>query len=89
MSRAGEAGQVSEEVSAVGDRWIITVACPKCGFIDNDVYFAPTCDFVDWKCPTCGHIVDLVEQTGVTYEDASNADVIAQMCDILLPKGEI
>jgi len=67
----------------VGDRWIITVACPKCGFIDNDVYFAPTCDFVDWKCPECGHVVDLVAQTGVTYEDASNAGPLAELCSAL------
>jgi len=64
----------------MGTRWILTVVCPECGFEDDDVYFAPTCDFVTWKCPKCDHVVDLMEFTGITYDDASNAGEIAELC---------
>lgn len=64
----------------MGDRYILTVTCPKCGHEDNDVYFAPTCGFVDWTCE-CGHVVDLYEETGMTYEDCSNADLIEQIIE--------
>ena len=64
----------------MGTRWILTVVCPECGFEDDDVYFAPTCDFVIWKCPKCGFIVDLIEFTGISHEDASSAVEIAELC---------
>ena len=72
----------------MGTRYILTVTCPGCGFEDDDVYFAPTCDFVDWKCPECGHVVDLLALTGITYEDASNAVEIAEMCRGMLKSWE-
>ena len=53
----------------------------KCGFIDNDVYYAPTCNIVEWICPKCGHIVDLEKVTGITYEDAFNIDTIKDLCN--------
>ena len=64
----------------MGTRYILTVTCPGCGFEDDDVYFAPTCDFVDWKCPECGHVVDLIALTGITYGYASNAAETAEIC---------
>lgn len=64
----------------MGTRWILEVTCPQCGFEDDDVPFAPTCDFVDWKCPECGFVVDLYALTGITYEDASSAKEITEMC---------
>ena len=64
----------------MGTRWILPVTCPKCGFADDDVYFAPTCGFVSWRCPKCECEVDLVALTGISYEDASNADEIAEIC---------
>ena len=39
----------------MGDRYILTVNCPKCGYEDDDVYYAPTCGIVDWECPKCGN----------------------------------
>jgi len=65
----------------MGDRYIITVKCPTCEHVDNDVYFAPTCGFTNWKCPKCKCLVDLYEETGMTYEDCSNAVVIKSICE--------
>lgn len=62
----------------MGDRYILTMICEKCGYIDNDVYFAPTCGFDRWTCK-CGNEVDLVEHTGITEEMASNKHEICQM----------
>lgn len=65
----------------MGDRYIIDVICPKCDFVNEDCYYAPTCDFTHWACEKCGHIIDLEEYTGITKEDCSNADSIQKMCD--------
>jgi hypothetical protein len=62
----------------MGDRYILTVTCPKCGRVDDDVFYAPTCGFVEHKCP-CGHVVDLEELTGISYEDASNRAEIEKL----------
>ncbi len=63
----------------MGDRYIISVECPKCDEFMDDVYFAPTRDFITKACDECGHIIDLVEYTGITCEDASNADVFQEI----------
>ena len=55
----------------MGDRYILSVVCPKCGFINDDVYYAPTCGFITYKC-SCGYVVNLEEYSGISYEDASN-----------------
>jgi len=65
----------------MGDRYILSLDCPNCNHVDDDVYFAPTCGFIEWECPECGHIVDLYEHTGMTYEDCSNADLIKEIFD--------
>lgn len=56
----------------MGNRYILSVKCPDCGTVDDDAYYAPTCDFVEWTCE-CGTVVDLEELTGISYEEASNA----------------
>jgi len=71
----------------MGDRYILTEVCPECGYVGDDVYFAPTCGFVEWTCPQCGHVVNLIKQTGIPAEQASNADMIAQLCDALLNRS--
>jgi transposase-like protein len=63
----------------MGDRYYITVQCPICKAEEEEVYFAPTCGFVSWTCPKCSHEVDLCEETGISYEDASNVDLIAEV----------
>ena len=56
----------------MGDRYIITVICPKCGYKDDDVGYAPTCGLDRWRCPKCRKKVNLEKYTGISYEDASN-----------------
>lgn len=63
----------------MGDRFLLQMTCPKCQFIDDDVYFAPTCGCVDWKCPECGEKVDLIKHTGITKEAASNREEIREI----------
>lgn len=57
----------------VGDRYFLTVKCPSCDIVDENVYYAPTCGFVSHVCSGCGAHIDLAEYTGISYEDASNA----------------
>jgi len=66
----------------MGDRYFLTVECPKCCYKDDDVYYAPTCGFTEWNCPKCGECVDLEKLTGITYEDASNRDLIASIVKV-------
>ena len=56
----------------MGDRYYISVVCENCGFNEDDVYYAPTCGFIEWTCQKCGKVVDLEKYTGISYEDASN-----------------
>ena len=55
----------------MGDRYILTVTCPKCGTVNNDVYYAPTCGFLTYKC-NCDNVIDLGKYSGISCEDASN-----------------
>lgn len=66
------------------DRYILKVTCPDCGFVDDDVYYAPTCGFVDWTCPKCDKKVDLEKLTGISEEDASNKDMIEDILDYFI-----
>lgn len=59
----------------MGDRYFLTVKCPKCGAVGTDVYYAPTCGIKSWECK-CGEVVDLEKDTGIAEADASNADAI-------------
>ena len=62
----------------MGTRYWLSVTCHKCGLRDDEVYYAPTCGFIDWTCE-CGCVVDLEKLTGISYEDASNIDEIREM----------
>ncbi len=59
----------------MGDRFFLQITCPECSALDDDVYYAPTCGFINWRCE-CGHSIDLEKYTGISYEDASNLDLI-------------
>lgn len=43
----------------MGDRYFLTLDCPYCGHMNEDVYYAPSCDFIDHKCEKCGHMFDI------------------------------
>lgn len=64
----------------MGDRYFLTVECPKCGKKENEVYYAPTCGFTECHC-SCGHVIDLEELTGISYEEASNRAEMEDLCN--------
>lgn len=55
----------------MGDRYILKVIC-KCGEIDEDVYYAPTCGFMVWECPKCKTVINLEEYSGIDAEGCAN-----------------
>lgn len=71
----------------MGDRYFLTVKCPKCKRVEDDVYYAPTSGIVKHECP-CGHSIDLEELTGISYDEASNRKEIEEMCKDIRKKVE-
>jgi len=69
----------------MGDRYILTVECPKCGTVDDSVYYAPTCGFTTYRCH-CGLVIDLEKYSGISYEDASNRAEIEGLVATLAAK---
>ena len=69
-------------------RYIMTVICPECGMENEDVYYAPTCGFTHHECVNCGYEVDLAEYTGISYEEASNKEMIEVIIDQFESKME-
>jgi len=67
----------------MGDRYFLTVTCPQCQYIEYNVYYAPTCGFIKWDCPSCGAEVDLEKLTGISYEDASNREEIKKIVEAI------
>ena len=63
----------------MGDRYLITVVCPHCDAIENNIYFAPTCGFTHYVCPKCDIKLDLEEYTGITSKEASNEKEIRKV----------
>lgn len=37
----------------MGDRFYLILNCAYCSTVNKDVYYAPTCDFYDFKCQKC------------------------------------
>ena len=63
----------------MGTRYFLTVTCPKCGRVDDDVYYAP-------KCP-CGHVfvvslitIGLEELTGISHDEPNNLAEVKKIC---------
>lgn len=63
----------------MGTRYVISVICPHCGDISDDVYYAPTCGFASHVCPECDAEICLEEYTGISAEDASNRQMIESL----------
>ena len=64
----------------MGTRYWIRVTCPDCGANEDNVYYAPTCGFIEWACG-CGRVVDLEEHTGISYDEASNIDEMRKLSE--------
>jgi len=45
----------------MGSRWLLELHCAHCGKLNDDVYYAPTCGFLDFKCEYCGKKNDIIE----------------------------
>ena len=58
----------------MGDRITLEVTCSKCGKIDEQVWYAPTCGVMTWKCPMCGTIIDLEKYTGVDADSMASTE---------------
>lgn len=38
----------------MGARYVLKIKCPMCGYVNLDVYYAPTCGFETYECEYCG-----------------------------------
>lgn len=56
----------------MGDRYHLNVSCKKCGYIEKDVWYAPTCGFMTTKCPKCNFITNLEEYSGIDAEGCAS-----------------
>ena len=58
----------------MGDRYTLTMKCPRCGHEDDDVWYAPTSGFMTWECQKCNKVVDLEEYSGIDAEGTANTE---------------
>ena len=54
----------------MGTRYHVPVKC-QCGF-EGVAWYAPTSGFMDWRCPTCGTVIDLEAETGIDAESTAS-----------------
>ena len=73
----------------MGDRYLVTIKCPKCGYTEGDVYYAPTCGFLTWRCPKCKRMVDLAVYTGISEAEASNKEKLERIIAAASDKAEL
>ena len=57
----------------MGNRYTLTVKC-ECGEVDEDVWYAPTCGCMIWKCPKCKKVINLEEYSGIDAEGCANTE---------------
>ncbi len=53
----------------MGDRYILSMRCPKCGGLNEDIYYAPTCGFETFKCKNCSVENEIYYGFGVKCSD--------------------
>ncbi len=58
----------------MGDRYYLSVKCKKCDFVEEDVWYAPTCGVITTKCPKCNHQTNLEEYSGINAESCANTE---------------
>ena len=46
----------------MGDRWVLSMDCPSCSYHDDEIYYAPTCGFTQWVCPSCHNAFEIMER---------------------------
>ncbi len=62
----------------MGDRYTLTISCPRCDRKHLEVWYAPTCGWTHFQC-ACGLNIDLGEVTGISHEDCSNREEIGKL----------
>lgn len=40
----------------MGDRYYLRLNCAYCNHLNTEIYYAPTCNFYDFKCKYCGKV---------------------------------
>lgn len=58
----------------MGDRYTMEVTCKKCGHVDDDAWYAPTCGAITTKCEKCGYVTDLEEYSGIDAVGCANTE---------------
>lgn len=43
----------------MGDRYILTLTCPYCNQLNDDVYYAKSSGAMDHRCEKCGKVFDI------------------------------
>ena len=46
----------------MGTRYFLILDCPYCGKTNEDIYYAPTCDFLTHRCDYCEGEFDIEAQ---------------------------
>ena len=46
----------------MGTRYFLALECSHCGQVNEECYYAPTCDFLTHKCDHCGVEFDIESQ---------------------------
>jgi hypothetical protein len=63
----------------MGDRYLLTLRCPYCDEINEDIWYAPTCNSMTSTCDYCNETFFIDEKLttmkikDVTYEDVEIA----------------
>lgn len=52
----------------MGDRWTLALKCAHCEKLNEDVYYAPTCGFLNFTCEHCGQENGIAECFHATKE---------------------
>lgn len=62
----------------MGDRYFLTLDCPYCGSRNNDVYYAPTCNFLSHICEHCGKKFFIDSEFAAVKEEGWTVDMDKQ-----------
>lgn len=62
----------------MGDRFILSLKCTYCNSINDNIWYAPTCTFYDFKCFSCHRTNFICADFSVKKaEDATEEDVVS------------